>query len=539
MPDGLAKRLRNEVRILTQPEKPGPSYPVLPDIDEATGETRRPGLYILGEAAGEPLLKVALNRGFEWIERVKTEAEQLRNKSGQDYDVIIVGCGATGFAAANKAHEEGLSYLVLDSGKFCNLIESFTKGKVLFNEPHSMPQKGTIWFEESTKEELLERWWEHAKSIDLNLNEYEAVEDITGRKGQFEVHTTKAKYSAALVLVAIGKSGNPRKAGVPGESENAQRIHHFLADPDVFSQQDIVIYGGGDVAAEASLALCDTNKVTLVTIDKSFVFPKKRNIDLMLSKQKEGKLDIHFDTRLKAINSDSVELEHQTSGDESKLAADTVFEMIGSVPPVGFFRKIGVGIANAWTGNKWIALLVSVISLAGLSWWTWDIGTQGGATAGWIGGLVFIGALATLVYLGTKRNRFAWLGFTLILSYVIYAAKGSTPHYPFHWIGAERIAEFLGTGFLGWFVPKAVIALKGAPSFWYSLLYTFLVVFFGIRAMRRWGTAYDDKYQRNRYITIMAFQLDLLHHRQHGTVSRNRPVLLARVGAVSAVSIVL
>lgn len=500
-------KLKKETKDLFGPERPGPSYPKLPDVDEATGETQRKGLYIKGEAAGDPLIKVALNEGYEWVETVAPEIETSRDKGSVEYDLIIVGCGATGFAAANRAHERGLSYLVLESERFCNLIQNFTKGKPLFNEPHNLEQKGSIWFEESSKEELLAKWQEHREEINLNLHEFEKVEDILGREGNFTVKTDKAEYTGSKVLVAIGKSGNPRKAGVPGEKEYASRIFHFLADPDIYRDKDILIYGGGDVAAEASLALCDHNRVTLATIDEKFIFPKRRNIDAMLAKQEEGKLTIHFDTRLKEITETEVALENQSSGEEWKVKNDTVFEMIGAVPSLGFFKTLGIDLQNSWNGNPWLALLAGVLGMAGLSYWAWAIGQNSTGVVSAASGAVFLLSLVALGYMGSKRNRWAWLALTMILSYTIYAAKASSPRFPFHWIGADMIAEYLASGFLGWFVPKAVIALKGAPSFWYSALYTFLVVFFGIRAMRRWGNAYDDNYQKWRYISIMAFQI--------------------------------
>jgi thioredoxin reductase len=94
-----------------------------------------------------------------------------------------------------------------------------------------------------------------------------------------EVESQKATYKARRVILAAGKAGNPRKAGVDGEVENAARIAHRLLDPDDYQNQRVAIYGGGDVALEAALTLCEHNEVTLVTIDKKFVYPKKRNVD--------------------------------------------------------------------------------------------------------------------------------------------------------------------------------------------------------------------------------------------------------------------
>ena len=498
--------LKKESKLLFAPTRLGPSYPTLPEVSES-GETRIDGLYIKGDAAGNPLIKVGLNEGFDWINDINNEIADYKGKAKVDYDVIIIGSGATGFAAAYRAHELGLSYLVLEGERFANVIQNFTKGKPLFSEPHSLEQKGSVWFEECSKEELLEKWNQQREEIKLNLHEFEKVLDVQGSKGNFTVTTEKGKYSSIFVLTAIGKAGNPRKANVPGEKEYPDKIYHFLADPAIYSNNHLLIYGGGDVACEAALALCEHNVVTMATIDKSFIYPKKRNSDAILAKAAEGKIDLHFNTRLKSIDKENATIIHQETEVEKKFKNDVVFEMIGAIPPIGFFNKIGVDFANSWQGNKIIAAVLTLITMAGLSLWAHTVGVNPGGIGELIGGSLFLGGLAILAFMGYKRNRYASLAIAMTLSYTIYAAKGSTSHFPFHWIGAERIAQYLSDGFLGWFIPEAVIAFKGAPSFWYSALYTFLVVFFGTKAMYRWGIKPKDSYQIKRYISIMAFQL--------------------------------
>ncbi len=504
--DRLKERVRDDIKILRGPKRLGPSYPKLPSVDEF-GETRIKGLYIVGDAAGNPLLKVGLNDGYDWVNNIQDESKKYKDKSDLNYQVIIVGSGATGFAASKRCYELGISYLVIEAERFANLIQDFTKGKPLFNEPHSLEQKGSIWFEECPKEVLLEKWDEERKAFNMNLHEFEKVEDIQGSKGNFTVVTDKSKYTAAIILLSIGKSGNPRKAGVPGEKKYANRIFHSLADAGIYRNNQLFVYGGGDVACEAALALCDTNHVTMATIDKEFIYPKKRNSDAILEKASEGKIDLYFDTRLEAIEQDSIVLMDQDKEEKKVVSNQVVFEMIGAIPSVGFFKKVGIDLADSWHGNKWIALIAGLLTMAGISIWGYEVGVHNGSFRGSLAGIGFFFGLIVLSFMGYKRNRWAWLSLTMILSYVIYAAKSSTPKFPFHWIGSDAIAAYLGSGIFEKFVPTAVIALKGAPSFWYSALYTFLVLFFGLRAMKRWGIDTGDNHQIKRFISIIAFQL--------------------------------
>ena len=89
----------------------------------------------------------------------------------------------------------------------------------------------------------------------------------------------------------MGKAGNPRKLGVPGEKQFGDRIHHKLLDPDDHTGQHLLIIGAGDVAAEAAIALAEdeSNTVTMSAIDEEFTYPKKRNIDKLRALEEQGK----------------------------------------------------------------------------------------------------------------------------------------------------------------------------------------------------------------------------------------------------------
>src|SRR5262245_4270214 len=55
----------------------------------------------------------------------------------------------------------------------------------------------------------------------------------------------------------------PRRLNVPGE--DLGKVAHRLAEPERYSDADILVVGGGDSAVEAALALCRSgkNRVTL------------------------------------------------------------------------------------------------------------------------------------------------------------------------------------------------------------------------------------------------------------------------------------
>ncbi|MFQ5638536.1 MAG: NAD(P)-binding domain-containing protein [bacterium] len=429
-----------------------PALVKLPETSD-NHESNIPGLFIIGEVSGTPLLKLGLNQGNRLINQL-FENRPRNNLSDDIYDVLIVGAGASGIGAANRAHELGINYIVIEQGKPANLIRSFTKGKPLFIEPLDVPLESSMWCEESSKEELLEVWDRQIAERGLKINNHESVSDIKKLTDTFVVTTSKGTYKAKYVILAIGKAGNPRKAGVPGEKEYAEKIAHFLADPDEFNGNDVLIYGGGDVAAEAAIALAPDNRVTMVTIDPEFIFPKKRNVDKLHELEKQGKLNIHFNSHLKEIGQDFVKFDKDKKSIE--INNDQVFEMIGSELPIKFFNKVGIKLEGTWDVKK----------------------------------VLFWGAM-------------------FLLSYCIYAMKA--PWWPFNlpWFTGPDGNPMNWKEWLTFDWSLFGFAKHISPSFWYAGLYSLFMTFFGFKAYVRWGVNFKDRYQKKRYLTLITTQWTL------------------------------
>jgi len=416
-------------------DRPSPSYPVLPAVS-ATGESNIPGLYLLGDVAGKPLIKVGLNDGYDVANRL---ADELGDSpaGAAEFDVVVVGAGVAGMATALRLQERKKAVCAIDSGRAFQTLRNFTKGKVLFAEPLDMPQRGSIPFEEGVTEDVLEAWDALVAERALEVREYTRVIDLKRDPAGFRIVTDRGEVIARRVVVSIGKAGNPRKAGAPGEQEYPEKIAHYLKDPDDYRDKRVLIYGGGDVAAEAALALADLATVTLVTIDPEFIFPKKRNVDAMLAKQRDGKLDLRLNTRMTGIGPEHVAVEQQETGQKESIPNDQVFEMIGAEVPVPFFNKVGIHLEGRWGPKRWLVLAFSAIVVYGL---------------------------------------YAW-------------KKGFWP-FPEYGFGIKDLPGILRH-----------------PSFWYSGLYTAVMLVFGLMAMKRWSRNWTDKYQIYRFASLIAFQV--------------------------------
>jgi thioredoxin reductase (NADPH) len=106
------------------------------------------------------------------------------------------------------------------------------------------------------------------------------------------VHTAKNQYRARHVVLALGKSGSPRKLGVKGE--NLPKVMYRLIEADHYVNKKILIVGGGDSAVEAAMGLASQvgNTVTLSYRQGSFSRIKERNSHRLEQFIRKGKLKV-------------------------------------------------------------------------------------------------------------------------------------------------------------------------------------------------------------------------------------------------------
>jgi thioredoxin reductase (NADPH) len=160
------------------------------------------------------------------------------------WDVVIVGAGPAGMAAALYAGRGQLKTLVLDrlgagGGQLLNteLIEDYPAIKSITGS--DMAQA----FEEQIREFGVEITWGEVVGFEQRGNRHVVrTEDGTS-------------YQAKTIIVASG--GMPRKLGVPGELELAGRGVSYCAicDGAFFKGKVLAVIGGGDSAVEEAAFL--------------------------------------------------------------------------------------------------------------------------------------------------------------------------------------------------------------------------------------------------------------------------------------------
>jgi thioredoxin reductase (NADPH) len=244
------------------------------------------------------------------------------------YDFIIIGAGPAGLAAGLYAARARMKTLCL---------ERLTPGGALATTEDVENYPG---FRAITGPDLVEKMLDHAKDFGMGLSYSEASSielDGTDRI----VHTDEGPLVAKAVLIASGAKIN--KLGVPGEEEFAGRGVSYCAvcDGAFFSDQDVVVVGGGDAAIDEALYL--TRLVESVSVIH-------RRDQLRASKILQerafanDKMSFVWDSVVKEIKGDGmvngVVLENVVSGDQTVQATNGVFVYIGSMPNTDFVKGL-------------------------------------------------------------------------------------------------------------------------------------------------------------------------------------------------------
>jgi thioredoxin reductase/polyferredoxin len=439
-----------------------------PEVRE-DGTTAIPGVRVVGDLTGIPLLKLASDSGAKAINAILAEPDFVRERGRREgvLDVAIVGAGISGVAAAIQAKKAGLSFVVFEAAEAFATIANFPKAKPIYTYPTDLTPEGLPFRREVHPKEQLLADLEHARREAGVETTAGRIEKIGRDGGLFVLRPADGgePVRALRVIVAIGRSGSFRRLGVPGE--DLEKVFNRLHDPMDFAEKKVLVVGGGDSAAETAIALATSGAhVTLAFRTAELSRPKPENLEKLRALQRDpaarvaveeptselvtpasgdyfhadrravpGSLRLLPATRVTRIEEDHVLL----SGPEDKserLDNDVVFSMIGREAPLDFFRRSKIPIRGEWRATTWAAFAAFLLFCVFV--YNWKAG----------------GAL----------NR-------------LFQERGL---FPFNVAAAEDRSTLLGT-----------LALSAKePGFYYTIVYSTAILVFGVRRIRRRRTPY-------------------------------------------------
>lgn len=244
------------------------------------------------------------------------------------YDLIIVGSGVSGMAAAIYAGRFDMKTLVIGDRPGGTI----TLTHLVENYPGYTSLSGL---------ELATHFQDHVNSVGVEMKTG-SVESITreNEKGCFKLKAGEESYHSKTVLLATGTEH--RKLNVKGEAELTNKGVSYCAtcDGPLFKNKDLVIVGGGDSAVKESLLLAKYGKSVKIIYRGAEIRPEPIN-----KRRMEATTNIEVMTKsniIEIVGKDRVGKVILDTGQE--IECQGVFIEIGRTPLTDLAKKIDVGL---------------------------------------------------------------------------------------------------------------------------------------------------------------------------------------------------
>ncbi|HSE47804.1 MAG TPA: YpdA family putative bacillithiol disulfide reductase [Terriglobales bacterium] len=264
------------------------------------------------------------------------------------FDLLVIGAGPTGMAVAIDAQRAGYRVVLVEKGCLVNSLYHYPPQMVFFTTPELL-EIGDIPFpsahQKPTREEALEYYRKVAAHYQLDVRQYERVEQVEGGDGDFRVHTRDRLnrhqvHRARKLALATGYYDLPNVMGVPGE--DLPKVAHYYGESHPYYGLDVVVVGGKNSAAIAALELWRRGaRVTLVHrgpgIHQNVKYWIRPDIE---NRIKAGEIRAYFNATLREIGEDYVVV--AAPDGDVRLKNDYVFALTGYHPDFSFMRSLGI-----------------------------------------------------------------------------------------------------------------------------------------------------------------------------------------------------
>ncbi|MGY5876186.1 MAG: FAD-dependent oxidoreductase [Candidatus Thorarchaeota archaeon] len=245
------------------------------------------------------------------------------------YDMVVIGAGVTGYAAAMYGARLDMT---------CTVIGDVEGGTItLTDDVANYPG-----FKQLAGKDLADNLREHALDYPVHIETGTVVDVFKDSQGFFYVVTEDRTYLAKTVLFATGMK--ERELEVPGHDElrNKGVSYCALCDAPIFKDKVVAVIGGSDSAAKEALLLAKYCSKVYMIYRREKIRPEPINGRRV---EKESRIEVITETNVtEIIGTDkvtSVKLDRPHNGSDT-LAMDGIFIAIGGIPYSQIAQKLGV-----------------------------------------------------------------------------------------------------------------------------------------------------------------------------------------------------
>jgi thioredoxin reductase (NADPH) len=269
-------------------------------------------------------------------------------------DIIIVGGGPCGLAAAIAFKEIGLNPLIIEKGNVVNAIYHYPTHQTFFSTSEKLEIGDVPFITESYKpkrNQALVYYRDVVKRKMLRINSFERVSEVLKDKEWFQVVTDKQTYQAKFVVIATGYYDHPNYMNVPGE--DLPKVSHYFKEAHPYFDKDVCVIGGKNSSVDAALELVKAGaRVTVLYRGKEYspsikpwILPEFESL------VRNGEITMEFNSDIIEITEEQVR--YKKNGMETSISNDFVFAMTGYRPDHQFLKKIGIRIDQE-TGRPYV-----------------------------------------------------------------------------------------------------------------------------------------------------------------------------------------
>jgi bacillithiol disulfide reductase len=266
-------------------------------------------------------------------------------------ELVVIGAGPCGLAAAIAATQAGLGCVVLDRRTIVSTIERYPLQMTFFSTPERIEIGGIPFIashEKPTRADGLIYYRRVAEHFRLDIRPGEDVVAVRCEQdGGFTLDVARAhdtkRYRAADVVFATGYYDNPNFLNIPGE--DLPHVTHYFLEGHPYWHRRVVVIGAGNSSVDAALECWRAGAtVTMVHFAEGFDRTVKAWVlPDITNRVKQGSIAARWRTRVRAITPTEVELVSDAGAIE-RLPCDAVLAMTGYHADTSLLRQLGASV---------------------------------------------------------------------------------------------------------------------------------------------------------------------------------------------------